>query len=164
MPLLRTDDSLAGPILRLTLAGAMFPHGAQKVLEWFGGRGADAPTDGTWWQKFEAWAQGFAKFIDMPVAVAYMVAAAEFLGSILLVLGFMTRFCALSIAAVMAGAVYYAHWKHGFFMNWHGALPAGTEGWEYHLLAFGCALALVARGGGLWSLDRRMTLGRPAPV
>ncbi len=75
---LLSTDGLAVPlVLRLTLAVVMFPHGAQKLLGWFGG--------------------------------------------------------------------------HGFFMNWYGTQPG--EGYEYHLLALGIALALVIGGGGAWSVD-----------
>jgi hypothetical protein len=34
--LYRTDESVTGLILRLTLAVVLFPHGAQKVLGWLG--------------------------------------------------------------------------------------------------------------------------------
>jgi putative oxidoreductase len=38
-------------------------------------------------------------------------------------------------------------------MNWFGAMPAGTEGFEYHLLAIALAVALAIRGGGAFALD-----------
>ena len=37
--LTRTSGALAPLIARLTLAVVFFPHGAQKVLGWFGGYG-----------------------------------------------------------------------------------------------------------------------------
>ena len=37
--LLHTQADWAGLILRLVLALVIFPHGAQKVLGWFGGYG-----------------------------------------------------------------------------------------------------------------------------
>ena len=37
--LLGTDRSVAPLILRLTLGLVIAPHGAQKVLGWFGGQG-----------------------------------------------------------------------------------------------------------------------------
>jgi putative oxidoreductase len=37
--LTRTDNAIAPALLRLTLAAVVFPHGAQKLLGWFGGYG-----------------------------------------------------------------------------------------------------------------------------
>jgi len=39
-------------------------------------------------------------------------------------------------------------------MNWFGRQSG--EGFEYHLLAIGLALALVLHGGGKWSFDQRI--------
>ena len=39
--LFNTDDGWSGLILRLTLGLVMLPHGAQKLLGWFGGFGFD---------------------------------------------------------------------------------------------------------------------------
>ena len=39
--LFQTDDGWTGLILRLTLGLVMLPHGAQKLLGWFGGKGFD---------------------------------------------------------------------------------------------------------------------------
>jgi len=54
----------------------------------------------------------------------------------------------------MVVAVYMVHWQNGFFMNWFGRMPAGKEGFEYHILAFAAAIALAIKGGGRFSLDR----------
>ena len=37
--IIATDNDYAGTIARLALAIVIFPHGAQKVLGWFGGNG-----------------------------------------------------------------------------------------------------------------------------
>ena len=58
---------------------------------------------------------------------------------------------ALGIGLVMLVGALTVHGKHGFFMNWYGTQPG--EGYEYHLLALGIALALVIGGGGAWSVD-----------
>jgi putative oxidoreductase len=47
------------------------------------------------------------------------------------------------------------HWKIGFFMNWSGN-QAG-EGFEFHILAIGLAIALLIRGGGALSIDRSIS-------
>jgi putative oxidoreductase len=41
----------------------------------------------------------------------------------------------------------------GFFMNWFGTMPAGNEGYEYHLLVIGLGIALLFTGGGRFSAD-----------
>lgn len=147
--LLATPPSLAGPVLRLGLAVVIFPHGAQKVLGWFGGPG------------FEAQMQSFTEGMGLPWIVALLVIVAEFLGPLALLLGFLTRLAALGIGCVMAGAAWLVHRPNGFFMNWHGE-QAG-EGFEYHLLALAIALALAFHGAGRFSLDRRLAqAGRAA--
>jgi putative oxidoreductase len=126
--------------MRLTLGGVFFVHGAQKALGWFGGQGLDATLG------------FFTVQMGLPLFAAVLVVAAEFLGSIGLVLGFLTRIAALGILAVMGGAIYLVHWQNGFFMNWTGSQQG--EGFEYHLLAMALALALILRGGGVVSVDR----------
>lgn len=42
-------------------------------------------------------------------------------------------------------------------MNWNGNKPG--EGFEYHLLAIGMALAVMAKGSGAYSADRSITKG-----
>jgi putative oxidoreductase len=44
--------------------------------------------------------------------------------------------------------------SNGFFMNWSGS--QGGEGFEYHLLDLALAVALIIRGGGAASIDRRL--------
>jgi len=140
--LVGTDDSLAGLVLRVTLGLVIFPHGAQKLLGWFGGHGLAATVD------------AFAR-MGIPKALALMVIAGESAGPILLLTGFLTRFCAFSIGLIMTGAVVLVHYGNGFFMNWTGQ-QAG-EGFEFHLLAIGIALALTIRGGGYASVDLLLT-------
>jgi putative oxidoreductase len=132
-------DGLAVPlVLRLTLAVVMFPHGAQKLLGWFGGHG------------FRGTMAFFTKS-GIPAPLAFLAIVAEFLGPIGLALGLLTRVAALGLGVVMLVAALTVHGKHGFFMNWYGTQPG--EGYEYHLLALGIALALVIGGGGAWSVD-----------
>lgn len=45
-------------------------------------------------------------------------------------------------------------------MNWLGNLPAGAEGFEYHLLAVIIGIAIAMNGGGSYSVD--WILGRRA--
>jgi putative oxidoreductase len=138
--LFRTDDDSASLILRVMLGVVFFPHGAQKVLGWFGGFGLEGTLG------------FFTQTMGLPLAVAALVIAAEFLGSLGLITGLLTRLAAFGILCVMTGAIFLVHLPNGFFMNW-GGNQAG-EGFEYHLLAIAIALALMFKGGGRWSLDR----------
>ncbi len=138
----RTNDSWQNLILRVTLGAVMLPHGAQKLLGWFGGYG------------FLGTIESFSQHLHIPAVLTFFVIMAESVGSLGLVLGCLTRLGAFGIMCNMIGAIFLVHWPHGFFMNWFGK-QAG-EGFEYHLLAIAMALALVISGGGKWSVDRLM--------
>jgi hypothetical protein len=43
------------------------------------------------------------------------------------------------------------HTSNGFFMSWYGNQKG--EGFEYHLLTFGFAFAVILAAGGKWSID-----------
>jgi len=138
--LFQTDEAWSSLILRVMLGVVMFPHGAQKLLGWFGGFG------------FSGTMGFFTGTMHLPWIVAFLVIIGESFGSLGLILGFLTRFTAASIAVIMIGAIETVHWPNGFFMNWAGK-QAG-EGFEYHLLVIGMSLALLLAGGGKWSVDR----------
>ena len=141
--LVRSGPSKVGPILRVALAVAIWPHGAQKLLGWFGGPG------------FEGTMAQLTGFFGLPEPIAFLVIVIEFFGPIALVLGFLSRLAAAGVAAVMLGAVVTAHWGNGFFMNWTGG-QAG-EGFEYHVLAIAIAVAVMVAGSGALSIDRRLS-------
>jgi putative oxidoreductase len=136
----QTDDTWTGLILRLTLGLVMFPHGAQKLLGWYGGFG------------FSGTMGFFTETMHLPWLIAFLVIIGESFGSVALLLGLLTRFTAASLAVIMLGAVTMVHLPHGFFMNWFGK-QAG-EGYEYHLLVIGISLALLVTGAGKWSVDK----------
>ena len=132
-----THGDVVPLVLRLTLAVVIFAHGAQMTLGWFGGYGLRGTLD-------------FLRTSGVPSPVAVLTIMAEFLGPLGLAVGLLTRVAALGIAAVMLGAILTVH-RRRFFMNWYGNEQA--EGFEYHLLAIGLAVALVLDGPGAWSLD-----------
>ena len=138
--LFQTDDRWTGLVLRLTLGLVMFPHGAQKLLGWYGGFG------------FSGTMGFFTETMHLPWLIAFLVIIGESFGSVALLLGLLTRFTAASLAVIMLGAVTMVHLPHGFFMNWFGK-QAG-EGYEYHLLVIGISLALLVTGAGKWSVDK----------
>ncbi|PNU21372.1 hypothetical protein C2E25_02110 [Geothermobacter hydrogeniphilus] len=142
---LHTRDDIILLLLRLTLGIVILPHGLQKTLGLFGGHG------------FSGTYGFFTATMGLPGAVAVLVILAESLGALGLIVGFLTRLGALGVAAVMAGAIAMVHWQNGFFMNWLGNQKG--EGFEYHLLALGIAVALLIKGGGALSIDRAIAGG-----
>lgn len=142
--LFQTDDGWSGLILRITLGLVMLPHGAQKLLGLFGGYG------------FEGTIGFFTQKMGMPWLIAFLVIMGESFGSLGLLSGFLTRFCAASLTLIMLGAITMVHLPHGFFMNWSGQQQG--EGFEYHLLVIGMAIALLVTGAGRWSVDREITV------
>ncbi len=138
----QTDDSWTGLILRLTLGLVMFPHGAQKLLGWYGGFGFDGTLG------------FFTEKMGIPWLIAFLIIMGESFGSLGLLVGFLTRFSAASIGVIMLGAITLVHLPNGFFMNWLGK-QAG-EGYEYHLLVLGIAIALTVIGAGRWSVDQQI--------
>jgi putative oxidoreductase len=138
--LFKTDNDVSTFLLRVLLGVVFFPHGAQKVLGWFGGYG------------FSGTMGFFTGMLHVPALFAFLAIAAEFAGAIALILGLLTRVAALGIAANMLVAVAMVHWQYGLFMNWAGNQKG--EGFEFHLLAIGVAVVLIIRGGGKWAADR----------
>ena len=138
--LFATKDDISMTILRIILGLVIFPHGAQKLLGWFGGHG------------FTRTIHHFTENMDIPYIFALLAILAESFGALGLIVGLGTRIAALGVGATIGVAALMGHVQHGFFMNWFGK-QAG-EGFEYHLLVVGMALALTISGGGKWSLDR----------
>jgi putative oxidoreductase len=135
----QTTESKSATILRIVLGIILFPHGAQKMLGWFGGYGFNGTMG------FLTGASG------LPWIIAFLVIAIEFFGAIALVFGFATRIVAAGIISLFTGIIYTSHLQNGFFMNWAGNLKG--EGYEYHLLVIGIAIALLVSGAGKWSVD-----------
>lgn len=137
--LFATTDSIPLMISRLALGLVMLPHGFQKALGMFGGYGFE----GT---------MGYFTSQGIPALFAFLAIMAEFLGSLGLISGFLTRIAAFGILCNMFVAALMVHLPFGFFMNWTGQQQG--EGFEFHILAMGLALATLIGGAGRASFDR----------
>lgn len=144
-----TNDSKTLFFQRLILALVIFPHGAQKLLGWFGGPG------------FDGTVKMMGDYMHIPAPVAVLVILAESFGALALAMGAFTRFAAAGITLTMLGAIFIAHVPNGFFMNWSGA-QAG-EGFEYHLLALALSIPLIVKGAGSYSVDKVIASHRGTP-
>jgi putative oxidoreductase len=141
--LLATSNDSVLAFMRVMLGIVFFPHGAQKVLGWFGGYG------------FSGTMGFFTSQLHIPAPLAFLAICTEFFGSLALIFGFLTRIAAFAIAFEMLVAVLMVHIHFGFFMNWSGNQKG--EGFEYHLLTLALAIAIVIRGAGAFSVDRALS-------
>ena len=121
-------------VLRLVLGAIFVAHGAQKLFGSFGGHGL----------------KGTAAFFEQlgirPARpMALLAGLAEFIGGILVAVGFLTPLAAVALISVMVVAVLAVHLKNGFF--------AENGGYEFNLALAGMALTLLLAGAGALSLD-----------
>jgi putative oxidoreductase len=117
---------LALLVLRLVLGAIMIGHGYPKV---FGGLSHHAQ---------------FVSGLGLPGWWAYLSAAAEFLGGILVVVGLFTRCASLSILIDLSVAIWKVHWSSGLL---------GNGGYQFPLALSAIAFALIFFGGGPIALD-----------
>jgi putative oxidoreductase len=135
-------DGLGGyawAFLRICYGLWYIPHGMQKLFGLWGGSAA-----GT--------AKGMAKVwgLEMGTALgwAYYIACLELFGGILLVIGLFTRPVAALFVGFMYVAAFHFNVVRGYFWT-----QGGTE---MPLLLMAVALVILVRGGGEYSLDRKL--------
>ncbi len=143
--LVETDNDYVLTITRVIVGAVFFAHGAQKMLGWFGGYGFD----GT---------MGAFTHQGIPALFAFLAICAEFVGSLGLISGLLTRIAAFGITCNMLVAIFMVHDRNGFFMNWTGT--QNGEGIEYHLLVLALTILFMAKGAGALSLDRVLSRDR----
>ena len=81
--------------------------------------------------------------LPFPIALSYLAAFSEVIGSWLLITGLLTRFGALAVAGTISVAIY------------HAIVTAGFNIYLLELLGlyFASAVAVLAMGPGLFSID-----------
>jgi putative oxidoreductase len=124
---------LAWPIVRIAVGWNLVVHGWGKVM-----RGPEAFV-----RPFVE--QGF----DPALPWVWAALIIEFVGGIALILGLFTRFFAAAAAVEML-IITLLYWKNGFaWLN---------RGYEYTLLWGLVCFAIALRGGGPYSLDRKLRI------
>ena len=94
-------------------------------------------------------AEGFAKQgLEPSLLWAYYIGCLEFFGGICLILGLLTRPVAALFAGFMFVAALHVHMPIGWFWT--------NRGMEVPLYLLLMCLAILIRGGGPLSLDRRL--------
>lgn len=129
-------EPLSSTIVRVGTGLLLVPHGAGKLFGLFGGYGLE----------------GTAGYFDSigfhpGLLFALLIGSLEFFGGILLTLGLLTRPVAAAVVIFMATAIT-VHYPNGYL--WINA------GFEMPLLWGLMALSVLIRGGGNFSLDRKL--------
>jgi putative oxidoreductase len=119
-------EPLALLVLRLVLGVIMVGHGYGKV---FGGLSEHVH---------------HVASLGLPGWLAYLSAAAEFFGGMLVMVGLFTRWASLAILIDMLVAIWKVHWKNGLL---------GQGGYQFPLALAAIAFALIFLGAGAIALD-----------
>lgn len=120
--------------LRFALGAVFIAHGSQKLFGVFGGHGIAGTI------------KGFGGMgLHPAVFWAWVVIIAEFFGGLGILGGLLTRLSALGIAINMVVAIALVHWNNGFFSR--------DGGFEFPMILFASAFALLILGPGDYSLD-----------
>jgi putative oxidoreductase len=119
--------------MRFATGAVLVPHGIQKIVNHS--------------------AEGLAKAIaghGLPAALAFawLAVFAESVGAICLAIGLFTRLAALIIWIEMTVIIVVFQWEFGYFWT--------NRGVEYALLWWLLCLAIFFRGGGEYSVDRKL--------
>jgi putative oxidoreductase len=126
-------------VLRVCVGAVFVAHGAQKLFGIWGGPGLNGTTG-----------MLTALGLPYPYPLAVVLAATEFGGGLLLVLGGLTSWAALALAVDMAVAIWKVHYPNGFFLSEQAARGGGAE---YTLVLLGALICLMSTGPGALSID-----------
>ena len=129
-------EPLSPVIVRVTTGLLLVPHGAQKLFGAFGGYGLEGTAG---WLESIGFAPG--------LLFALLIGLLEFVGGLMLTIGLLTRPVAAAVIAFMVVAITI-HLPNGYAWN--------NAGFEMPLFWGLMALSILIRGGGKYSVDRKI--------
>ncbi len=131
-PLYERTAILYYPLLRIVAGAFLLAHGWPKLMN------GPAALSGM-----------ITRLGLAPTALwAWLLILLETVGAILIMLGLFTRVVAAMLVVQFAVIVFWAHWPRGF--------SAAANGWEYPAMWGLVFLVIMLRGGGPYSLDRKL--------
>ena len=111
-------------ILRVVVGFFFMMHGISKI-----------------WGGFEGFSGMITGMLGLPLFFAYIVAGAEFIGGIMLIIGFLTRYWAIVLSIIMLVATFAVK------------ISGGIMKAELDLTFLAILVVLFFMGGGKWSVD-----------
>jgi len=120
-------------LIRFAAGAVLVPHGIQKLVN----NSAEGLTKAI-----------AAHGLPAPQALAWLAIFAESVGATCLALGLFTRLAALILWIEMTVIIVVFQWEFGYFWT--------NRGIEYALLWWLLYIAIFFRGGGEYSLDRKL--------
>jgi putative oxidoreductase len=135
-PLYKVLPDISYLLIRLSAGGLLLTHGIVKLMT----------------TTVAAHAAGALarRGIEPALPLAYLVWFIETVGALCIILGLFTRFFAAAAAIELAVITFFVSWNNGFAFS----SPGG--GWEFTLLWGLIMFAIALRGGGPYSLDRKI--------
>ena len=135
-PFYRFARDASYPLIRATAGGTLLYHGIVKLM---------GPPIAAFAQQSMA-----KRGIEPAMVAAYIVFINETIGAACVIVGVFTRLFAASIAIELAVITFLVLFPHGY--GW--TRPGG--GWEFLFLWGLMFFAIALRGGGPYSLDRKL--------
>jgi putative oxidoreductase len=131
-PFYESVSRLSYPLVRLAAGGVLLVHGVNKLIS------GPAPVIAS-----------MARIgVAPPAPFAYWIIFLETFGAVAIILGLFTRFFAVCLAVEMVVIALLTQFPHGF--------SASKGGYEMTLMWFLIFVAIAFRGGGSYSLDRKI--------
>jgi len=94
--------------------------------------------------KFDPGFVGFLNQIGLPAEMQLLIALAEFVSGILLIVGILTRISASILSIIMLGAIFHVK---------HAAHLTGQGGYEFELVILAGVLTMIVAGPGRASIS-----------
>lgn len=136
-------------LLRLGIAVVSVAHGLHTLFGMMGGPGSGVGPGGLSQTAEQFAAMGLPGF---PVAV--LAGLTQLVGGVLLGVGYLTRWAAVTLAGLTAILAWKSQAPWGFFLNWV-AEPGRGHGIEFSIVLIVAFACLALTGGGDLSLDGR---------
>src|SRR5262245_48432229 len=145
------SPSMAGfglSVLRLALAVMFVAHGSHNVFGMWPGPGAGPGG-------LQSTAAQYAKLgLHPEFLLATLAGITMLVSGLLLGVGLLTRWAALSLLIYEAIGIWTEHWRWGFFLNWTNT-PGRGHGVEYSMVIAAALVCVIVTGAGSLSVDGR---------